>query len=744
MNTMPQTILLTAADAGRVIDGGGREISCGVQVSGWERGEDGIWSAPLPSGAPPPAMLLVDGAPRTLAEYPADGSRLADRDLSYAFWRSSQNGGINLPPRPWQLTHIQVDPADIPPGFDPANAFVNRRHIWDESTVKVSGYDPARGILSFSSETEHPAGAMADWPHSYSLRNIREGMAPGRWMHDRRAGRILYWPSPEEAEHGFTAEIPAAMTAFRLQKGVDGITLRNFRFRLGNNPDGTPGLRGINPPGLIDATDARGLTVEDCDFRGTAGQGVRLLRSPGYAIRHCTFEGIGAGGVLAIESCEGRIEDCVFRRVGTLCSSACAIHAGGDTKLVHVQKGNPGEVGTTVIEGNRIEDVPYCGIVCNGRGHRIERNTVVRPMRVLHDGAAIYLSRGERCVVAGNTVIDDDGAPDAEGRSHGLYIDEFSRDTVLEGNRCEGFTSGFCSHRTYGCRFVGNFFSNPRGGISFSRSLTENLEISGNTIACAGEVAFRRFAEDPSGGNRIEATGGVRVEPPDAIQRGCRFVAEPEILAFREQDALTDGAEKWRKIVVAIDDEAVAAAFVREMAAALPASARGVEIVAGTVAGHPDADCAVFGFVPEREWVGREDSFLRDAAWEAGRDAFCAGFLRRIEALAAEAARAGMTRVFVSQFPIDEYTPEADGTPCADLGNTLWIGAARKALDEFVWSVGAVLVDAHTIISRRLAAGESGLVATDRATPLPAAIRIAARETVGTLFRDADALRAYR
>ncbi len=56
----------------------------------------------------------------------------------------------------------------------------------------------------------------------------------------------------------------------------------------------------------------------------------------------------------------------------------------------------------------------------------------------------------------------------------------------------------------------------------------------------------------------------------------------------------------------------------------------------------------------------------------------------------------------------------------------------------------AAYADAYMIISRRLAAGEPGLVLPDRITPTRLALRLAARETVGVMFRDADALRAYR
>ena len=223
-----QTIVLGPKDAGRVIDGGGREISGGCSIDGWTRGADGTWSAALPPGAMP-AMLLVNGEPRPMAQYPKGGARLQDRDKGYLFWRSSQNGGMDRPPRKWELRHLQAEPSDIPEGLDVANAIINRYHTWDESTVKVLSYDPSIGLVTFASDAEHPGGSR--FPHDYVIRNIREGMEPGRWMHDRRSGRVVYWPREGE-ERGFKAEVPVAESIFKLEKGADGITIRNFRFRL--------------------------------------------------------------------------------------------------------------------------------------------------------------------------------------------------------------------------------------------------------------------------------------------------------------------------------------------------------------------------------------------------------------------------------------------------------------------------------------------------------------------------------
>ena len=728
-------VTLTAKDAGRVIDGGGREISAGCEISGWVKDPGGIWSAPLPGGAKP-SMFLVNGEVRPIAQYPKDGSRLKDRDLGYTYWLSSQYGGISRPPRPWEMVHMHVDPADIPATLDVANAFVNRYHVWDESTVKVSAYDSAVGLFTFASETEHPGGSA--FPHDYVIRNTIEGMQPGRWMHDRRANRILYWPKEGEKEP-FKAEIPLASSVFKLEKGADGITIRNFKFRLCNRPDGTPGLRGVNPPGIIDANGAKGLVVENCEFRDSAGQGVRLFRSPGYAVRNCKFENLGAGGVVAVESYEGTIEKCEFRKLGTSCASACAILAGGDTKLVHVQKGNPRETGSTRVACNLIEDVPYCGIVLGGKGHTVVSNRIERAMRVLRDGSAIYLSRAENCLVAHNFASDDKSGGKMR---HGLYFDEFSRNSKMVFNKTSGFASAVHCHRVFGGGAFSNVLENAGGSLDFVFVVTKDFKLQGNEFVSAKGVSFRGIPEENVKDNVCKGSRSVVFGVDDT--RGSNFVVDGDILAFRLYDTISEYSPKWKKITVSVDNPETGKALAEEIASLLPPSAKNVKVVAGTIEEHPDADCAVFAFVPKKEWIGKSPSFMRNGKLEEERDECRRVFVANLEKLQAETKAKGMCRVFVTPFPIDEYTPEKDGSQFGDYANSLMLSNIRRGYGNVAYKPVSTIADAHVILSRRLAAGEKGLVEPDRVTPSRRAIRLVARETVGVMFRDADALRTYR
>ena len=219
--------------------------------------------------------------------------------------------------------------------------------------------------------------------------------------------------------------------------------------------------------------------------------------------------------------------------------------------------------------------------------------------------------------------------------------------------------------------------------------------------------------------------------------------AQTVVLGAKDAGRVIDGGGREISGGYAVDGRTLA----EEMKAVLPPSARGVAVAAGSLDEHPDADCAVFGFLPRREWLGKSPSFLRDKAREAERDAFCAGFVAKLEGLLDSASKKGMTCVVLTPFPIDEYTPGPDGAEYGDYGNSLWLGSARQAMEGLIGVFGtsrAASVDVYMIISRRLAAGEQGLVLPDRVTPTSLALRLAALEAVGVMFRDADDLRFYR
>ena len=111
------------------------------------------------------------------------------------------------------------------------------------------------------------------------------------------------------------------------------------------------------------------------------------------------------------------------------------------------------ESGGVAVSGNTITDAPYCAITCGGGPHIVERNRIRRCMTVLHDGAAIYCSRGRRTVIRGNYVSEISGRA-----AHACYFDEMSSLCVCEGNVFIDIENVVNNHLSSHCVYRNNFF----------------------------------------------------------------------------------------------------------------------------------------------------------------------------------------------------------------------------------------------------------------------------------------------
>ncbi len=196
------TLELDARDNGLTIEAepaGKATLYGGSLVTGWRRDGDQFWCADLPGvkeGTWDFRALVVNG-------------RLAERACFPRTDAFENRGTWNLPLLPavaghWErkptreeLTTMPYDPKDIPATLDVRNAEVRLYHMWAESLVGVASNDTQRHALILSSEPAWPPGALNR--RKYVILNTREGMTrPGQWYLDRTAGRLVYWPLPDE------------------------------------------------------------------------------------------------------------------------------------------------------------------------------------------------------------------------------------------------------------------------------------------------------------------------------------------------------------------------------------------------------------------------------------------------------------------------------------------------------------------------------------------------------------------
>ncbi len=395
----------------------------GRRVRDWEREGEKFWSAPWPisdgAKAIAPRLLVVNGRLCPRARLPERDS-LAHVTAFDVPWMSTTGGGWKRPPTPEELTTLRYAPGLLPADLEVRNAEVTVFHMWDESVVGVASHDAAAGVLRFSSESGHPPGAFG--VKKFVVWNTREGLTqPGQWYHDRVRGRLIYWPLPGEATDRVEAYAPTATTLLRLAGSraakVRNVSVEGLELPVTTVPLVAAGFAAEAFDGAITLSD-----TEDCAFRAltvhrVAGHGIKTGRGvSGTVVEGCEIADCGAGG-LYVGGRRARLHNNHVHGIGRSYPSAVGIYEGGEE---------------CVVSHNEVHDTSYSAINYGGRGNRIEYNLLYDCMKVLHDGAAIYMFAADRCVLRGNVardITDRGGYPVSA-----YYLDERSTNCVVEEN----------------------------------------------------------------------------------------------------------------------------------------------------------------------------------------------------------------------------------------------------------------------------------------------------------------------
>ena len=467
----------------------------GQRVSGWVKAGEHFYAAPLPAFPPGLAgsgqqpvggwqvrLLEVDGEMRPRARFPAQGalSHLTAFDVP---WMSTTGGGWKRPPTREELTTLVYKPGDLPVGLEVQNAEITVFHMWDESCVGLAAQDSERQKLTLTPPLGHPAGAFG--VKKFVLWNTREGMtAPGCWYHDRMGNRLVYWPLAGEDMNRCEVVAPVTTTILRLKGRPDSrvkrITIRDVCFSVTTVPLIAAGFAAEGFDGAISLEG-----TENCAFIGltisrVAGHGLSSRGSErGARVENCEVSECGAGGIY-LGGNAVVISNNLVRAVGRFYPSAAGIYRSG--------RGN-------LITHNEVHDCSYSAINYGGEDTIIEANLIYDCMKVLHDGAAIYVFGGKRCLLRRNFArdISDSGGYGASA----YYLDEQCRDCVVEENL--SLRVGWPSHN----------------------HMASNNIIRANVFLVDGDakLTFPRSSGYTVEGNVIYANGRISIDNPSAVQR---------------------------------------------------------------------------------------------------------------------------------------------------------------------------------------------------------------------------------
>lgn len=476
LDTRDSGLTVEAEQAGKVTLYGGR------LVTGWRRDGEKLWCVDLPGVKESKwdfRSLIVNGRMPERARLPESGT-LTHKSVFDVKWLSSVGGGWERKPTHEELATLRYDPKDIPASLNVRNAEVRVYHMWDESLVGVASNDVMRNTLIFSTPTISPAGAFD--VKKYVVFNTREGMAkPGQWYLDRAAGRLFYWPLPDEdmAKAKVVAPVLERLISIvgKAKMPVEQITLCGLSLQATTTPLKPAGFGAGLYSGAINIVHARQCNLEHLEICNVGGQGIQAEGLTECRIEGCHIHDIGACGIRAAGSACAVVRNHIHH-VGVYHPSAVALHADHTLRDEEPQGFH--------IYRNEIHDAPYSGIIIGGGGHLVEENLIYRVMRELQDGGAIY-GGVKKCVLRGNVVRDVVKMGEGFGVSS-YYLDEGSQDCVVERNVSIGVERPVHNHIASDLIIRDNvFIAETNMTLSFPRS--RRCAFTGNTVFAPGKIA---------------------------------------------------------------------------------------------------------------------------------------------------------------------------------------------------------------------------------------------------------------
>jgi hypothetical protein len=261
------------------------------------------------------------------------------------------------------------------------------------------------------------------------------------------------------------------------QRPARGITLRGLTLSATTVPLVAGGFAAASFDGAVSLSGAENCVLEGLVIKGVAGHAINGDGLRNVRVENCDIADCGAGGVY-VGGTKVVIRNNHVRKVGRSYPSAVGIYRGGSECLV---------------SHNEVHDCTYSAINYGGHSNIIEGNLLYDCMKVLHDGAAIYVFGARNTVLRGNLARDfaDSGGYGASA----YYLDEQCSGCVVEGN-----------------------VSLRVNWPSQNHMATNNI-IRDNLFVVEGDakIAFARSTEYTFARNVFYATGKIRFEGTNAV-----------------------------------------------------------------------------------------------------------------------------------------------------------------------------------------------------------------------------------
>jgi hypothetical protein len=371
---------------------------------------------------------------------------------------------------PWNegQKRFRYAPGDLRAWPSVAGAEVVALHFWVESRMGVAAIDEAERIVTLKDPstfrlTDDHGSAFA----RYYLENVREALdQAGEWHLDPAAGRLVYFPRPDEDPERAEVIAPRLGELVRFEgspgdgKFVEHLVLRGLEFAHAEPSSATAerlagsSQAAVRLPGAIRLIGARRCAIEECAVRGVEGYGIELA---GGCVENRVVKNevtdLGAGGIKVGET---RLRPEEAWRTGKNLVAENHLHDGG--KIHHSAVGIwVGHSGDNVIARNHVHHFFYTGLSIGwswGYGPSGATRNLIEGNHVHHIGQGLLSDMGGIYTLglSPGSVIRGNVFHDIESHGYGgwgIYFDEGTTGMLAEKNLVYRVKSnGF--HQHYG------------------------------------------------------------------------------------------------------------------------------------------------------------------------------------------------------------------------------------------------------------------------------------------------------
>jgi parallel beta-helix repeat protein len=454
-------------------------VSGGRAIDGWTQRPDGLWSATVPG--------VAEG--RWYFRSLRVGSSLAIRARHPNRYEiEPRMGGWLFVPPTSVITRDRIQVADDAwPQFSNwqgAEVMVFPFYGWVNALLPIEGVDSQAHFLRVSSSQDIRPG------NRFYVTNLREALdAPGEWYLDRVTGELLY--QAREPEFPDVEVVAPAMDRLVVLQGDPAADrwVENIRFEGLTFIDADYTLGGYysQADAAIWMSGARNCDVTHCSFGPLGGYAIRMAnQTHRISVTRNTMRQMGEGGVIMLGSTATQPYDNLIAANEIADIGQVYAHVAG----VYVTTGSRNRIIHNRIQRTTRYAISLKSLDVANASHDnvIEYNELIDTNLETNDTGAIEtLGRDQQPSgnqIRFNLIRNVVGlGTDASGRittpyfTWGIYLDDFSSGTTVEGNIVSGTVfGGLDLHGGSGNTVVNNVFVDGSQGNLWVQPINPSMQ----------------------------------------------------------------------------------------------------------------------------------------------------------------------------------------------------------------------------------------------------------------------------